>query len=164
MKLKVCGITTLEQLEQLQELDVDYAGLIFYEGSKRYVHEKLKDQKSEIRDLEIKKTGVFVNADMGFLKSSVAAYGLSAVQLHGDESPEYCKELMHETKVVKVIRISDTTTNIDALIEPFQNVCSYFLFDTDTAGYGGSGRRFDWKLLENASIDKPFFEWRYRSG
>jgi phosphoribosylanthranilate isomerase len=157
MKVKVCGITTLEQLKQLQELEVAYAGLIFYEGSKRFALEKLKNRKAEIKNLPIKKVGVFVNADMGFLKSCVQDFGLSAVQLHGDETPEYCKMLQKETTVIKVFRIHEDLKNIDTLLAPFQNVCDYFLFDTDTKSYGGSGKRFDWNILKTAEIKKPFF-------
>lgn len=157
MKLKVCGLTTLEQLQQLQELNIDYAGLIFYDGSKRYAHEKLELHQTEIQKLQLKKVGVFVNADMGFLKSLILFYRLSAVQLHGNETPELCDELQQSTKVIKVFRISDATKNIDGLIQPFQPVCDFFLFDTDTTGYGGSGKRFDWSVLQKASINKPFF-------
>lgn len=157
MKLKVCGITTIEQLQQLQDLNVDYAGLIFYEGSKRYAWEKIQNEKFKIQNLAIKKVGVFVNADMGFLKSCVQDFGLSAVQLHGDETQDYCAALQNRVDVIKVFRISDKTGDVDALIEPFQDVCNYFLFDTDTTTYGGSGKRFDWTILEKATINKPFF-------
>lgn len=157
MKVKVCGITTLKQLQQLQKLDVDYAGLIFYEGSKRYAHEKLYSLKSEIRALEIKKVGVFVNAGMGFLKSLIQYYRLDAVQLHGDETPQVCEELRKRTEVIKVFRVGNATKDIDKLIAPFQQVCDYFLFDTDTAAYGGSGKHFNWAILKKAAINKPFF-------
>lgn len=157
MKLKVCGIKKVEQLQQLQKLGVDYAGLIFYEGSKRYAHEKLYSFKSQIRNLEIKKVGVFVNANMGFLKSLIQYYYLDAVQLHGDETPQVCESVRSRAEVIKVFRIGDATKNIDKLIKPFQAVCDYFLFDTDTAAYGGSGKRFDWTVLEKAAINKPFF-------
>jgi phosphoribosylanthranilate isomerase len=157
MKLKVCGITTVAQLEKLQELAVDYAGLIFYEKSKRYAWECLQSEKFEIRKLQIKKIGVFVNADMGILKSCVQSFGLTAVQLHGDESVEYCAAIQKETEVIKVFRMSDKTKDVDALLEPYQKVSDYFLFDTDTESYGGSGRRFDWSQLQTATIGKPFF-------
>ena len=94
---------------------------------------------------------------MGFLKSCIQNFGLSAVQLHGDEPPEFCEALRKAASVIKVFRISGTTQNIDALIEPYQNSCDYFLFDTDTESYGGSGKRFDWNLLKKANISKPFF-------
>jgi phosphoribosylanthranilate isomerase len=157
MKLKVCGITTVAQLQKLQELAVDYAGLIFYKKSKRYALEGLKAEKSSIQNIQIRKVGIFVNADMGFLKSCIQDFGLAAVQLHGDESVEYCAALQKEVEVIKVFRISDKTKDIDALLEPFQNASDYFLFDTDTESYGGSGRRFDWGLLQTAAISKPFF-------
>ena len=87
MKLKVCGMTELGQLQSLEDLGVDFAGLIFYEGSKRFVGEKLKNQESAIRNIKIEKVGVFVNAAPGVIKKAVDDYGLSYVQLHGDEGP-----------------------------------------------------------------------------
>jgi phosphoribosylanthranilate isomerase len=91
MKLKVCGMTSFEQLQKLDELGVDFAGLIFYENSKRFVGNKLNTQKSEIRQLEIKKVGVFVNAGIDRIEKEVEEYGLSYAQLHGDESVEFCE-------------------------------------------------------------------------
>lgn len=199
MKIKVCGITSLEQIQQLQHLGVDYAGMIFYKGSKRFAVDTLGKQKSVVSKSLIKKVGVFVNADYETIVKAIEDYGLSAVQLHGDETDEFCLELMDRVKVIKVFRISGEE-NIDSLTEPFQNVCHYFLFDTspsilqrgkgsarpsveqdasgsnryfqrealsdgrsslegqgDSALYGGTGKQFNWAILENAKIDKPFF-------
>jgi phosphoribosylanthranilate isomerase len=156
MKIKVCGITSIEQMRELQQLGIDYAGMIFYEGSKRYAKEKLAGSKSEIRDIEIKKIGVFVNADFEFISKTIVEFGLNAVQLHGDETDEFCMDLMDRTTVIKVFRIADQT-DIDALVEPFKNACHYYLFDTDTTMYGGSGKQFDWNILQKAKVDKPFF-------
>ena len=156
MKIKVCGITSIEQLQALQKLDIDYAGMIFYEGSKRYAKEKLAGSELEIRNIKIKKIGVFVNADFDFISKTIVDFGLNAVQLHGDETDEFCMDLMDQTTVIKVFRIADQT-DIDALVEPFKNACHYYLFDTDTTMYGGSGKQFDWNILQNAKIDKPFF-------
>ncbi len=156
MKIKVCGITSFEQMQQLQEIGINYAGMIFYENSKRFVKKKLNNQKLKIRDLAIKKVGVFVNADFALITKAIDEYDLYAVQLHGDETDEFCMELMDKTKVIKVFRIADQA-DIDTLIGTFQNACDYFLFDTDTAMYGGSGHKFDWKILEKAKINKPFF-------
>ncbi len=130
--------------------------MVLYESSKRFAGGKLKDQKSAIRNLDIKKVGVFVNADFETITKAVDEYGLYAVQLHGDETDEFCMELMDKTKVIKVFRIADQA-DIDTLIEPFQNACDFFLFDTDTAMYGGSGQKFDWRILEKTKIYKPFF-------
>ena len=156
MKVKVCGITGFDQMQQLQQMGIDYCGMIFYEGSKRFIAEKLENQKSEIKKIQIKKVGVFVNAGYQTILNAIEDYGLAAVQLHGDETDEFCLELMDKVQVIKVFRIS-AEENIDELIEPFQNVCHYFLFDTDTKFYGGSGQQFNWSVFKNAAINKPFF-------
>ena len=156
MKIKVCGITSLEQLQQLQQLGVDYAGLIFFEGSKRYVGEKLKEVQASVKNTGIRKVGVFVNQELEVIARAIQEYGLYAVQLHGDETDEFCLELMDKVKVIKVFRIG-SEVEIDKLVAPFQEACHYFLFDTDTDTFGGSGKQFDWTLLEAASIGKSFF-------
>lgn len=143
-------------MQQLQHMDVDYAGMIFYEGSRRFVADRLEGQKAEVSKSAIKKVGVFVNADYNTIVKAVEGYGLSAVQLHGDETDEFCLELMDKVKVIKVFRIGGEG-DIDALTEPFLNVCHYFLFDTATKAYGGSGKQFNWAVLEKAKINKRFF-------
>lgn len=156
MKIKVCGITDLNQMQALQQLGVEYAGLIFYEGSKRFANEKLKNKGPAIKEIKIKKVGVFVDAGFETIRKAIVNYGLSAVQLHGDETADFCKKLMNETEVLKVFRIKKHTS-VDEMIQPFQNACTYFLFDTDSTLYGGSGKQFNWAVLTNASITKPFF-------
>lgn len=156
MKIKVCGITTPEQLEQLESMNIDFAGMIFYEGSRRYVAEKMRNEQSKIKKLHIKKVGVFVNADYNNIKNTIEEYNLSAVQLHGDETPELCNQLKQMVTVIKVFRIANAQS-IDTIIEPYQRAADYFLFDTDTKNYGGSGQQFDWHVLASAKINKPFF-------
>jgi len=156
MKLKVCGMTSFDQLQQLQEMGVDFAGLIFYENSKRFVGNKLSDQKSEIRNLKIKKIGVFVNAEIDTLKKEVNEYGLTYVQLHGDESAEFCKEVKDFVDVIKVIRISEQT-DLEKELTVFEEACDYLLFDTDSKQYGGTGKQFNWNRLIQSDVKKPFF-------
>src|SRR5688500_10413723 len=155
MKLKVCGITSFEQLHQLQEMDVDFAGLIFYENSKRFVGNKLQEHKSEIRNLTIKTVGVFVNAEIENIKEKVNEYGLSYVQLHGDEDAEFCSEVKNFIPVIKAIRINEESLEKDMMA--FEEVCDYLLFDTDSKQYGGSGKQFNWDRLKHSNIGKPFF-------
>lgn len=143
-------------MQALQGMSVDYAGLIFYPKSARYAGEKLSDKKEAIRSIDIKKIGVFVNADVEEVKKKIKDFDLVAVQLHGDESPAYCKSLMDEAEVIKVFRIGEEQ-GVENRIQPFQEACHYFLFDTDTKMYGGSGKRFDWRILESIEIGKPFF-------
>jgi phosphoribosylanthranilate isomerase len=96
-------------------------------------------------------------------------YGLDAVQLHGDESPEMCEDLSSEVEVIKAFRIPvGEKVNIDKLVAPYDTVCDYYLFDTKP-GYtsligggreevfGGTGQQFDWSILTKAKIEKPFF-------
>ena len=156
MKVKVCGITSFEQMQDLQDLGADYAGMIFYEKSKRYIGTLTESEKERLKSLSIKRIGVFVNAEYETILKAIADYNLYAVQLHGDETDEICLELMDKAKVIKVFRISDQS-DIDSLVESFSPVCHYFLFDTDTAQYGGSGKQFDWSVLTKAAINKPFF-------
>ena len=158
MKIKVCGITDIEQLKQLDEIGIDYAGMIFYNRSTRYMTEKLKYVEVKKLNLSIKKIGVFVNASEEDIFMQVELYGLNAVQLHGDETPLFCKHISDKVKVIKAFRINETEHHIDRLIFPFEDFCDYYMFDTGGTGkYGGSGKKFNWQILETSKINKSFF-------
>jgi phosphoribosylanthranilate isomerase len=89
---------------------------------------------------------------------AIDAYGLDAVQLHGEETPEMCDDLSSEVEVIKVFSINDAVKDIDALVAPYDAVCDFYLFDTKTAtGSGGTGQKFDWKKIADSKIEKPFF-------
>ena len=90
MNTKVCGITQLKQLQQLDGLDIDFAGLIFYKDSPRYVGDKIAKEDLKNSDFDLKKVGVFVNAGYDEIMQVVEDYGLDVVQLHGDECPYLC--------------------------------------------------------------------------
>jgi phosphoribosylanthranilate isomerase len=166
MNIKVCGITTLKQLQQLDGLEIDFAGLNFYKGSPRYVGDKITKKEIQQADFDIKKVGVFVNAEYDDIRMIIEDYSLDVVQLHGNESPELCHELADETEVIKVFRIGGDT-NVDSMISEYDDVCDYYLFDTapqpitkgreELASFGGSGKQFDWNILTKAKIEKPFF-------
>ena len=156
MKLKVCGMTNFEQLQKLDQLGVDFAGLIFYENSKRFVGNKLEAHKSEIKSLQVEKVGVFVNAEINTIKKEVNEYGLSYVQLHGDESAEFCREVKNFVPVIKVIRINEQT-DLEKELSVFEESYEYLLFDTDSKQYGGTGKQFDWDRLKLSNITKSFF-------
>ena len=158
MKIKVCGNTVLDQLEELDDLEIDYAGLIFYEQSPRYVLKKISGK--EVRDLNllIPKVGVFVNAGEEEIKKQIDDFGLDLVQLQGDETASFCNRISDHIKVIKSFRISDLETNIDWLVKEYDEVCDYYLFDKGSAGlYGGTGEKFNWELLKKANLEKPFF-------
>jgi phosphoribosylanthranilate isomerase len=158
MNIKVCGITSLKQLQQLDGLEVDYAGLIFDPVSPRYIGDKIKGEELNNADFDLKKVGVFVNPALIDVLDAIDAYGLDAVQLHGEETPEMCDDLSSEVEVIKVFSINDAVKDIDALVAPYDAVCDFYLFDTKTAtGSGGTGQKFDWKKIADSKIEKPFF-------
>ena len=158
MNIKVCGITTVKQLQQLDGLNIDYAGLIFYKESPRYIGDKLDASELKGADFDLKKVGVFVDPEMIEVLDAIDKYGLDAVQLHGSETPELCEDLSTEVEVIKVFNISADTTNIDELVAPYDGVCDYYLFDNrGNDGTGGSGQKFDWSIIAEAKIEKPFF-------
>ncbi|MBI5373763.1 MAG: phosphoribosylanthranilate isomerase [Sphingobacteriales bacterium] len=158
MNIKVCGITEMKQLQQLDGLDIDFAGLIFYKDSPRYVGDKLNAKDVKKADFDLKKTGVFVNPEMIEVLDAIDEYGLEVVQLHGDESPEICEDLSSEVEVIKAFRIKGDE-DIDKLVAPYDAACDYYLFDTGglKESFGGTGKQFDWTILSKAKIEKPFF-------
>ena len=158
MNIKVCGITEMKQLQQLDGLDIDFAGLIFYKDSPRYVGDKLSKRDVKKADFDLKKVGVFVNPELIDVLDAIDDYGLEVVQLHGEESPEMCDDLSSEVEVIKAFRITGDE-NIDELVAPYDAVCDYYLFDTGglKESFGGTGQQFDWSILTKAKIEKPFF-------
>ena len=158
MNIKVCGITSLKQLQQLDGLDVDFAGLIFHKDSPRYMGDKLEASSVKGSDFDLKKVGVFVNPEMIDVLDAIDNYGLDVVQLHGNETPEMCDDLSAEVEVIKAFSINSETENIDELVAPYDGVCDYYLFDNKSdTGLGGSGQKFDWKKIAESKIEKPFF-------
>ncbi|MEO6219969.1 MAG: phosphoribosylanthranilate isomerase [Ginsengibacter sp.] len=158
MKIKVCGITTLGQLEELNKMGIDYAGLIFYERSPRYVLAKLRSKDVSSIKLAIQKTGVFVNATESDIMTQIELYELDLVQLHGNETPAFCNHISNHVKVIKAFRIDERNSHIDWMVKPYEDVCDFYLFDQGSTGiYGGTGKKFNWALLENATIGKNFF-------
>lgn len=159
MNIKVCGITQFKQLQQLEALNIDYAGLIFYKDSPRYMGEKMTGKQVKEADFDLKKVGVFVNPGYSELLDAIDEYGLDIVQLHGNETPEMCEDVSGEVEVIKAFRIEDGAVNIDKLVEPYDAVCDFYLFDTAglKESFGGTGQQFDWSILKKAKIEKPFF-------
>lgn len=154
MQIKVCGITDLEQATALQAMGVDYIGFIFYPASKRYVLEKLSlTDLASFKPVGVKKVGVFVNEPLDQLLETVNAAGLNLVQLHGDESPDYCAAVRQKVVTIKVFRVGATVPDFAA----YEASVDYFLFDTDSALYGGTGQHFNWELIKGSTMLKPFF-------
>lgn len=175
LKLKVCGMKYQDNITQVAALQPDYLGFIFYEKSARFFDGEIP----KLQD-SIKKVGVFVNASVEYIIKKVTNYNLQAVQLHGNESPEFCdalKSVCHSTldaesiinrtkineipafagmtEIIKVFSIKDEF-NFDNL-KPYEDVCDYFLFDTKGKLPGGNGYTFNWNVLQDYSSTKPYF-------
>ena len=156
LKLKVCGMRDPLNYKEVEALNPDYMGLIFYPGSPRYVEEGLGKASLARPNKSVDKVGVFVNASTANIVRTVEAYGCSLVQLHGNEPIEQCLEI--QRKGYKVIKAFAMDSKFDfRLLEPYVPVVDFFLFDTKTPGRGGSGETFDWEILNAYNLDIPFF-------
>jgi len=156
IRIKVCGVTLPAQLEALDEIGVDLAGFIFYPKSPRYMVNKIPADYLRKFRRKIAKVGVFVNMPYEELMRTVEEYRLDMVQLHGDEIPRYCEQVANYITVIKAFRLSDNDP-IDWMAKPYEEACDMYMFDTLGAGYGGTGKKFDWNVLKNSMINKLFF-------
>lgn len=155
IKLKVCGMKDPESIREIVDLNPDYMGLIFYPKSKRYVVDLLSPEVVREIPSTTKKVGVFVNEELEKVLEYGERYGLDFIQLHGNESPEYCKVCQKHYSIIKAFPISEEFDfNV---LEHYKDVVDYFLFDTKTKKYGGSGKKFNWDLLKKYSLDVPYF-------
>lgn len=153
MKIKVCGLKQIQNIKDIAEAGADFAGMIFYDKSPRFVNGSVNFE--EVRNVEIKKVGVFVNENIDSIAQAITKYDLDFIQLHGNESADNCKELMPYAKIIKAFGVDG---NFDfKKLDAYQDFVEYFLFDTATPKYGGSGNPFDYELLSNYGLNTPFF-------
>lgn len=156
MKIKICGMKYTENIKDIALLKPDYLGFIFYSASKRFVGDdfELLDSEELINDIE--KVGVFVNESNATIERIVKQYSINSIQLHGNESPHQCQDLKEKGySVIKAFSIAD---DFDfSALKDYETAIDYFLFDTKTTDYGGSGNSFNWQLLNLYSPSKPFF-------
>jgi phosphoribosylanthranilate isomerase len=155
MRLKVCGITQEEQMTQLAGVGATFGGFIFYPKSPRYALRTMTTNQIK-KENNINKVGVFVNATVEEVLQMVDECRLHIVQLHGDETAKYCEKIADYISVVKAFRVSETD-NIGYRIQEYMNVCDMFMFDTEGVGYGGTGKKFNWDMLNNVVVGKPYF-------
>lgn len=155
MKVKVCGMRDAENIRQLSETGIDYMGLIFYPASPRHVAERPGFLPAASSGIKL--TGVFVDAPLGDILEKWKGYSLSAVQLHGNESPDFCRRVKAETgaEVIKALHVASAGDMEKGYV--YEGCCDFLLLDTACKGYGGSGIRFDWGLLDGYSLGVPFF-------
>ncbi len=169
-KLKVCGLTKLDQIEELVELKVDFLGFIFYEKSPRFVLNHLNlNQISEINHQG--KVGIFVNENLEKIVEISEKTKLNFIQLHGDENDDFILKLRQklnpEIGIIKVIRVgsqkSEVRSEIGKVFDYAQTdnqkptTINYLLFDTDSKAFGGTGKTFDWNIMNEIEIPIPYF-------
>ena len=156
LKIKVCGMREAANIVEISALPIDYMGFIFYDKSPRYVTDFKATQTNKI------KVGVFVNADFDFILNKIIDFDLKMLQLH-TETPEMIKRLKqylsnNDHATIQIMKVFSVGENFDftQLID-YELVADYFLFDTQTPKHGGSGLKFDWNLLKQYDLEKPFF-------
>ncbi|NDV69191.1 phosphoribosylanthranilate isomerase [Dysgonomonas sp. 25] len=158
MRIKVCGMREPDNIEELAELPIDMMGLIFYEKSPRYVGNISKSNRQAIgkatTEQGIDRVGVFVDESLMTILQAVDSYMLDMVQLHGDESPDFCRELNKTLPVIKAFSIAEAADLEQTTA--YEGLFGYFLFDTKTPQRGGSGQQFDWTLLDRYTGRTPF--------
>ena len=160
-QLKVCGLTKMDQIQELISLNVDFLGFIFYEKSPRYVlhHLSLK----EIAEIpHFGKVGVFVNESIKAIVEITTESQLDIIQLHGNENEKFILQLRqilgNNIKIIKVIRIGNQSFDeLQKTINQQPSSVNYLLFDTDSKAFGGTGQTFDWQILNEIEIPKPYF-------
>jgi phosphoribosylanthranilate isomerase len=152
MIIKVCGLREAGNISRINQLDIDFMGFIFYPASPRYVKE---DDFVSIRESHKHRVGVFVNDDFDTIRRKAGLLQLTHIQLHGSEAPELCNKLKNAGyTVLKAFSISGKE-DFRSATDYHDNV-DYYLFDTKSSGYGGSGKTFDWSLLDEYNEDIPF--------
>ncbi len=168
MKLKVCGMKYQENIEAVAALQPDYLGFIFYEKSPRNFDQDIPELPETI-----KKTGVFVDVSIDFILKKVKKYNFKAIQLHGNESAEYCKALSQKLKEVstpldqtaltvissgvEIFKVFSIKDEFDfEILKPYEGIVDYFLFDTKGKEKGGNGYTFDWNVLKDYNSTTPF--------
>lgn len=150
MIFKVCGLKYQDNIEDLQRLAPDWMGFIFYEKSPRYVAEP-----PDLSEVTAKKIGVFVDADDALIIRKIKNFPLDGIQFHGSESPETCGQ--YRKRNLLIIKSFSIDKNFDfSDTSPYEGNCDYFLFDTKGISPGGTGKTFQWELLQNYQGKTPF--------
>ena len=156
IKIKICGLRYGQNIDEMLALSPNYVGFIFYRKSKRFVGDSFNPQITDAIPEGVGKIGVFVNATAEEVIQQCDTYQLDYVQLHGDETPEYCQALKaKDLALIKAFRVDDEFDfNV---LTPYKPYCSYFLFDTKGKNYGGNGIQFNWDILQNYDNELPLF-------
>lgn len=153
MLIKVCGMRDSVNLREVDGLGVDMIGFVFYKHSPRFV-----SARPSFLPVNAERVGVFVNASYYYINDCISRFGLDVVQLHGDETPDYCREMRRfavaPVKIIKAIGIK-CSADVERA-SAYAGYVDYLLFEPRCTSRGGSGRKFDWSILDSYAGDSPF--------
>lgn len=149
--IKVCGMRQAENIREVEALGIDLMGFIFVPRSPRFVA-----QRPDYLPTHAQRIGVFVNETPEVIERQIEAFQLQGIQLHGDESPEIC-QVFHSRPITVIKAFSVACADDLARTSAYEGTCDYFLFDTPCDQRGGSGRSFNWDLLQAYQGKTPFF-------
>ncbi|MBT3382792.1 MAG: phosphoribosylanthranilate isomerase [Prolixibacteraceae bacterium] len=142
-----------ENRQQVEELEIDFLGYIFYPQSKRFIGE---NPESNLFNSAKPKVSVFVDENVFEILGLAKNLGFEYVQLHGKENPKTCQILKNQgLKVIKAFNVNEKFKFSNTA--PFEKVADFFLFDTKTKLPGGSGEKFNWEILKKYNGHTPFF-------
>jgi len=154
MKIKVCGLRDADNIKAVAALEPDYMGFIFYNKTPRFVDDIGIEILNAI-PAHINKTAVFVDESAKTISALIDKYNFDFVQLHGNETPAFCKALRDQAIVIKAFGVHNEFDF--SQLSKYKNKVDLFLFDAKTDIHGGSGKTFDWDILDKYDMDIPFF-------
>ena len=161
ISIKICGISSIEILRKLENLNIDYLGFIFYQKSKRYIDAKKAEEIAKSLNSKIKIIGVFVNPSDKYIENILNRVPLSGIQLHGKETPNRIEEIKKQTNLLTIKAIPIKSKEDMIIAHDYENICDMLLFDGKTQNSklppGGNAIKFDWELLNSESWKCPWF-------
>jgi len=158
INIKVCGITSIEQMEQMDKLHIDFVGLCFDENSHYNVIGKIDPSDCKYVDIDTKKIGIFKNQSEDFILEQIEDFGLDLIQLNGNETPAFCFKLSKEMEVIKNFNLDLGNDHLlYDFLKNYDEVCDYYIFNGSFPNGNQNNENHGWQKLINYSIEKPFF-------
>lgn len=157
MEIKVCGLKFLDNIKEVAKFKINYLGFVCFAGSKRYVDiEKWEELAFGINDKNIAKVMVCVNPTLDYIENYFKVTKFDYIQLHGNEDANFCKEVKNifKVKIIKAFSV-DNVFDFD-LCSVYQHYCDLFIFDTKCESFGGSGKMFNWDLLDKYKLSTNY--------
>jgi phosphoribosylanthranilate isomerase len=158
INIKVCGITSIEQMEQMDKLHIDFVGLCFDENASNNVIGNIDPSDCKYVDIDTKKIGIFKNQSEDFILEQIEAFGLDLIQLNGNETPAFCFKLSKEIEVIKNFNLDLRNDRLlHDFLKNYDEVCDYYIFNGSFPNEQESTEKNNWQKLIDYSIEKPFF-------